>query len=80
MIVDRRRSDTDALNSMYDVKLIRQKLLKYAHVQSQDSADSDTTIEFDEDIKDNKTSNGNVHIKTPAERTTTTINNSRGMK
>ena len=43
MIVDRRRSDTDALHDMSDVRLVRQKLLKYAHVESQDSTDSDTT-------------------------------------
>ncbi|XP_066916345.1 3',5'-cyclic-AMP phosphodiesterase 4C-like isoform X2 [Clytia hemisphaerica] len=41
MIIDRRRSDTDALNAMSDVKLVRQKLLKYAHVKSQDSTDID---------------------------------------
>ena len=40
MIIDRRRSDTDALNSMSDVKLVRQKLLKYAHVKSQDSTET----------------------------------------
>jgi len=42
MLVDRRRSDTDALNYGSDVKLVRQKLLKYAHVQSQDSADGES--------------------------------------
>lgn len=53
VLIDRRRSDTDALNSMSDVKLVRQKLLKYAHVKSQDS----TEIPTDEKIT---VTNGNV--------------------
>lgn len=60
VLIDRRRSDTDALNSMSDVKLVRQKLLKYAHVKSQDSTDAPT----DEKIS---VANGNVTPSTPVE-------------
>jgi len=63
MIIDRRRSDTDALNSMSDVKLVRQKLLKYAHVKSQDSTDSDsttTTLTPSPTIEESRHVNGKV--------------------
>ena len=57
MIIDRRRSDTDAMNSMSDVKLVRQKLLKYAHVKSQDSTDTPPSVNDD---GANHVVNGNI--------------------
>ena len=59
VLIDRRRSDTDALNSMSDVKLVRQKLLKYAHVKSQDS----TETPADEKLNGNVTSSAPVENK-----------------
>ena len=71
MIVDRRRSDTDALNSLSDVKLIRQRLLKYAHVQSTDSTDGESAL-IDEETT-SKT-NGNA-VMTSGERTNSNVGN-----
>ena len=65
MIIDRRRSDTDALNAMSDVKLVRQKLLKYAHVKSQDS----TEIE-NQDSKTHQTQNNVLNNNTRTSKET----------
>lgn len=70
MIVDRRRSDTDALNSLSDVKLIRQRLLKYAHVQSTDSTEGDSAV--DEETKN--TPNGKAYMTSSSEDRTSTNN------